>query len=388
MKRNPLTRPYLLVALLALSLVVAACGQAAPPAQPTAAPKAAAPTTAPAAAPTAAPKAAAPTTAPAAAPTAAPKAAAPTAAPAATKPAAAGPALTKEYRMSMATGGTAGTYYPFGGAIASLWSNNIPGVTVNVETSGASVENMRLLESGQIELAIVQNDIADYAYNATEMFQGKNKIEGARAIASLYPELVQWTVTPDIQTAQDLRGKRFVVGPAASGSEANTRQIFDALGMSYQDLGSVLYLSIAESAAAFKDRQVSGWATTGGVPNPGITDVATLREINIISFDDAARKSILDKYGFFVEATVPAGAYQGVTNPVNTVAVQASLVTTSDLNDDVVYWLTKTLIEKQPELAQAHAKGRDFSKDSAVQGQSIPFHPGAERYYKEIGAMP
>jgi uncharacterized protein len=290
--------------------------------------------------------------------------------------------------MSMATGGTAGTYYPFGGAIASLWSNNIPGVDVNVETSGASVENMRLLESGQIELAIVQNDIADYAYNATEMFQGKNRIEGVRAIASLYPELVQWTVTPDIQSAEDLRGKRFVVGPAASGSEANTRQIFEALGMTYQELGSALYLSIAESAAAFKDRQVSGWATTGGVPNPGITDVATLREINIISFDDEARRRILEKYQFFVEATIPAGAYQHITSPVNTVAVQASLITTADMDDDVAYWLAKTLIEKQPELAQAHAKGRELSAESAVQGQSVPFHPGAERYYREIGVMP
>jgi uncharacterized protein len=288
----------------------------------------------------------------------------------------------------MATGGTAGTYYPFGGAIASLWSNNIPRVSVNVETSGASVENMRLLDSRQIDLAITQNDIADYAYNATEMFQGKNRIESVRAIASLYPELVQWVVTPDIRTAQDLRGKRFVVGPAASGSEANTRQIFEALGMSYQDLGSVLYLSIAESAAAFKDRQVSGWATTGGVPNPGITDVATLREINMISFDDEARRRIVERYPFFVEATVPAGAYQHVTSPVNTVAVQASLVTRADMDEEVVYWLTRTLLERQPELAQAHAKGRDLSKETAARGQSIPFHPGAERYYREIGVMP
>jgi uncharacterized protein len=407
MKRKLLTRPYMLLALLALALVVAACGQAEPPAQPTAAPKTAAPTAAPAA-PTAAPKTAAPTAAPAAATpaTKAPAAATPaTKAPAAATPAtkapaaaatpavalkappAATPNLAQDFRMSMATGGTAGTYYPFGGAIASLWSNNIPRVSVNVETSGASVENMRLLESRQIDLAITQNDIADYAYNATEMFQGKNRIESVRAIASLYPELVQWTVTPDIRTAQDLRGKRFVVGPAASGSEANTRQIFDALGMSYQDLGSVLYLSIAESAAAFKDRQVSGWATTGGVPNPGITDVATTREINMISFDDEATRRIVEKYPFFVQATVPAGAYQHITSPVNTVAVQASMVTRADLSEDVVYWLTRTLLEMQPQLAQAHAKGRELSKEAAAMGQSIPFHPGAERYYREIGVM-
>ena len=385
MNRKQLTRPYLLVALLVLALLVAACGGAAPPAQPTTAPAAPAATKAPAApAPTTAP-AAAPTTAPAATK---PAAAAPTTAPAATKPAAAAaPVLTKDYRMSMATGGTAGTYYPFGGAIASIWSNNVDRVQVTVETTGASVENMRLLESGQVELAIVQNDIADYAWNATEMFQGKAPIRNFSVIAAMYPEVVQWTVDPSIQKFEDLRGKRFIVGPAASGSEANTRQIFEALGMSYQDLGNALYLSIAESVAAMKDRQADGFAQTGGYPNSGITDLATTRDISILQFTDEQRQKILDKYHFFVEHTIPANTYRGMDKDVPSVAVQAVMAVREDMDADVVYLLTKTLIEKQPELAQAHAKGKNISKDTVTQGISVPFHPGAERYYKEIGVI-
>jgi TRAP transporter TAXI family solute receptor len=204
MRSLPATR-HLLLALLvvALAATTAACGGGAAPA-PTAAPAKPA-----AAEPTKAPAAPAATTAPAA------PAAAATTAPAAA-PAASVPALTKEYKMSMATGGTAGTYYPYGGANAGLWSKNLKGVTVTAETTGAAVENQRLLGSKQVELALTQNDVADYAMNGTEMF--KEKITNFKAVAALYPEVLQWVVTTNIKTVADLKGKRYVVGAAASDS--------------------------------------------------------------------------------------------------------------------------------------------------------------------------
>ncbi|MHB8991892.1 MAG: TAXI family TRAP transporter solute-binding subunit, partial [Chloroflexota bacterium] len=180
MRRLPVLR-YLWMVLLVVALTATACGGAAP--APTQAPAK------PAAEPTKAPAAPAATTAPAGA-TAAPTKAA--------VPAAGAPALTKEYKMSMATGGTAGTYYPYGGAIAGLWAKNLKGVAVTAETTGASVENIRLLGNKQVELAIIQNDIADYAYNGTEMF--KEKTTNFKAVAMLYPELVQWTVAPSIKS--------------------------------------------------------------------------------------------------------------------------------------------------------------------------------------------
>ncbi len=371
---------YLGLALLAAALLTTACSSAAPaptqaPAKPAAEPtKAPAAPAAPAAAPTKAP-AAAPTTAPAAAPTTAPAAA----------PASSVPALTKEYKLSMATGGTAGTYYPFGGVMGGLWGKYLKGVTVTSEATGASVENVRLLGNKQVELALIQNDIADYSYNGTEMF--KDKVTNFKAVAMLYPELVQWAVVPGIKTLADLKGKRVVVGPAASGSEANTRQIVEANGMTYKDFSKALFLSNAEAAAAMKDRQVDAFFVTSGVPLAAYTDVTTAMDISFLPIEGDVAKKVMDKYKFFVTTKIPGGSYKGVANDVNTVAVQSCLVARDDVDPDLIYWLTKTLIEKQPELAQAHAKGKDLSKESAVKGVTIPWHPGAEKYYKEIGVI-
>jgi uncharacterized protein len=354
-----------LTLVVGLVVAAAACAPAAAP-EPTAAP------------------AVPPTAVPAAAPTAAPAVAAPTAAPAVAQP----PALTKEYRISMATGGTAGTYYPFGGAIASVWSQSIPGVSVTVEATGASLENLRLLDTKAIELALVQNDNADYAWNGIELF--KEPVKGFRSVAALYPEMLHWIFTVDsgVQEITDVKGKRMGVGPAGSGTETNTRQVFEAAGMTYNDLGRMAQLSFAEATAAVKDRQLDGYANTGGVPTAAVTDLATTMDINIIGISGSIAEDMMAKHPFYVKTTIPANSYRGQTQDVETVAVLAVLVAQEDLDDDLVYWLTKTLIEKQPELAQAHAKGRELSAESAVQGMTVPFHPGAERYYKEIGAIP
>lgn len=289
--------------------------------------------------------------------------------------------------MSMATGGTSGTYYPYGGAIAGVWTKNLKGVTVTVETTGASVENMRLLNSKQAELAITQNDIADYAYNGTEMF--KEKITNYRGVAVLYPELLQLVVpgNSDIKTPKDLKGKRMSLGPAASGTEANTRQLLDAVGLTPKELSKAAYLSNAEAGAAFKDRQLDAMQITGGIPFPTYQDISTLQDIRLIPIEGDVAQALMSKYKFFVPVTIPANTYKGQEKPVQTVAVMATLVAREDLDVDLVYWLTKTLIEKQPEVAQAHAKGKELSKESAVKGLTVPWHPGAEKYYKEIGVL-
>lgn len=340
-----------LISALAVMLVVSACSQAAAP-EPTKAPAA---------------PAAAPTTAPATG---------------------GAPALTKEYKLSMATGGTAGTYYPFGGAMASLWSNNIKGTQVTVEATGGSIENVRLLETNAAELGLAQNDITDYAWNGTEFF--KEPVKNIRGVAVMYPELLQWTIATEsgAKSVADLKGKRFSVGPAGSGTEANTRQVFEAAGLTYQDLARKVDLSHAEAVAGIKDRQLDGFAMTGGVPIAAVTDITTTMDMTVLPIDGDVASKLMNKYQFYVEATVPAGAYNGVDADVQTVAVQAALLAREDLDEDLVYWLTKTLVEKQADLAKAHAKGADFSKESAVKGLTIPWHPGAERYYKEIGVLP
>jgi TRAP transporter TAXI family solute receptor len=296
------------------------------------------------------------------------------------------PALTKEYRLSFATGGTAGTYYPYGGAIAALWSKHVRGVTATVEATGGSVENLRRLANREVEVAFTQNDIADYAYNGTEQFNGQ-AIKNFRSLGALYPEVLQWVVTPDIKTLNDLRGKRFVVGAAGSGTEVNTRQVFEANGLAFSNLGASRNLSFAEAANAMKDRQVDGYAVTGAVPTSAITDTTTAVQIAILPLDGQVASNVTSKYKFYVPATVPANAYPGVTAPVNTIAVLSTVVVREDMDEALVYWLTKTLVEQQAELAQAHAKGRELSKDKITQGLTVPLHPGAERYYREAGIL-
>ncbi len=320
--------------------------------------------------------------APAAAPTAAPaKAPATTAAPAgAVAP------LSKEYKLSFATGGTAGTYYPYGGAIAGVWGKNIKGVTVNVEATGGSVENLRLLQNKQVELAFTQNDIADYAYKGTEMFNG-GKVTNFRSLGALYPEVLQWAVSPNIKSLADLKGKRFVVGPAGSGTEVNSRQVFEANGLSFKDLSKSTQLSYAEAATAMKDRQTDGFATTAGIPNSAITDAGTGVDVTLLPIDGDVAKNVIQKNPFFVQTKIPANSYKFQTADVNTIAVLSTVVVREDLDTDLVYWLTKTLVEKQSELAAANAKGKELSKDSITKGLTVPLHPGAEKYYKEVGII-
>jgi TRAP transporter TAXI family solute receptor len=289
--------------------------------------------------------------------------------------------------LILATGGTSGTYYPFGGAMAQIFNSKIENMNVTAQATGASVENLKLIGKKEAELAIVQNDMTDYAYNGTEAF-AEGKIENVRAIATLYPEVIQIVASKDsgINSLQDIKGKKFSVGAPGSGVEANARQIFEVLGMTYNDF-SANYLSFSESADAYKDKHINGFLFVSGIPNAAIQDITATSELKFISISDDVIKKIIEKYPFYTEYIIPAGTYKGQDADVKTVAINATLVVGAEVSENVAYNLTKALFENQEELAQAHAKGKELSLESAVQGISVPFHPGAEKYYKEVGAM-
>ncbi|MGE5631572.1 MAG: TAXI family TRAP transporter solute-binding subunit [Caulobacteraceae bacterium] len=293
----------------------------------------------------------------------------------------------QKVNLIMATGGTSGTYYPFGGAMAQIFNSKIQNMNVTAQATGASVENLKLIGKKEVELAIVQNDMIDYAYNGKEAFKD-GKIENVRAIATLYPEVIQIVVSPEsgINSLQDLKGKTFSVGAPGSGAEANARQILDAFGMTYNDF-TANYLSFSESADSYKDKHIDGFLFTSGIPNAAIQDISTGSAPKFLSLPDDVINKLMEKYPFFTAYTIPAGTYKGQDADVKTVAVNATLAVGNDVPEDVVYKITKALFENQPELAQAHAKGKELSLEKAVQGVSIPFHKGAEKYYKEVGAI-
>jgi len=289
-------------------------------------------------------------------------------------------------KLILATGGTAGTYYPYGGAMSKIWNSKIPGMNVTAQATGASVENVRLMNKDEVELALVQSDTIDFAFNAKETF--KEKLTKMAVVAVLYPELIHIVVRGelDINSFSGLRGKKVGVGAPGSGTEANFRQLMDVHRMGKDDV-STQYLSFAESADQFKDRRIDAFMVTGGVPTSAIMDVATQREIKILPIEDTMLSILTAKYPFLSSAVIPANSYKGVTKDVKTAAVNAVLIAHPKLSTDVVYSLTKALFENQAELAAAHAKGKVLSLQGAATGVSIPFHPGAAKYYKEKGVL-
>ncbi len=285
--------------------------------------------------------------------------------------------------LIMVTGGTGGTYYPLGGGMVKLWGDNIPGVNVTVQSTGASVANIRLLAQNKADLALVQNDAADYGRNAQEAFAEKQeKYTEYAAIGALYPEVVQIVVRADsnIQSITDLKGKKVVVGAAGSGTEIASRQILTAYGLDYEKDITRLPLSFAEGATQFKDKQADALVMVTGVPAAALADVQTVTDVRLVPIDLA---KVSKNYKFYVKHTVKAGTYKGVDKDTDVVAVLAILVTRTDMNTDLVYEMTKNLYEKAGDIG--HAKAKEFDVTKAATGITIPFHPGAAKYLKEKG---
>jgi TRAP transporter TAXI family solute receptor len=295
-------------------------------------------------------------------------------------------ATAQEAKLILATGGTAGTYYPFGGGMAKIWNSKIPGVNVTAQATGASAENVRLINKGEVELALVQSDTIDFAYHAKEAF--KEPLTKMAAIAVLYPEVIQVVVKGDgpVKSFADLKGLKVGVGAPGSGTEANFRQFLDIYGMKKEDV-KAQYLSFSESAEQFKDRHIDAFIVTAGVPNAAIMDVAVMQSIRILSIAADKVAQLTKKYPFLSPVVIAPNTYKNQTTEVRTVAVNAVLIASSSLSEALVYKITKALFENQAELASAHAKGKEINIKTGVTGVSIPFHPGAVKYYKEKGAM-
>jgi uncharacterized protein len=289
-------------------------------------------------------------------------------------------------RLAVATGGTAGVYFPLGGAFANIVSEKVDGVTANAESTGASVVNVNLLNNAEVDFAMIQNDIGFYAYNGEEMFSDNPPLENLRGVATIYPEVIQIVVNAGagIDSVADLRGKRVAVGAPGSGTEANARQILDAHGISYDDLRAD-FLSFAEAADALRDGNVDAAFVTAGLPTAAVTDVSTTHNVKILSIDSGVARDLIADFPFYDEVTIAAGTYSRQDEDVNTVAVMAMLSVRAGLSEDLVYRVTKALFENLDMFAAAHARGGNLSLDTATSGMSLELHPGAARYFSEAG---
>lgn len=294
---------------------------------------------------------------------------------------------TKSYNLVMATGGTSGTYFAFGGAMAGQINNYLkPNVKVTATSTGASMENIRNIASGEADLALVQNDVLDYADKGIELFDGEKK-DNLAVVATLYPEVVQIVVGKDsgINSVADLAGKRVSVGDVGSGVEANSKQILEAYGLTFDDI-KANYLSFSESANGFKDKQLDAFFVTSGVPNTAITELSVTNPIKILTIDPDKCDSLIAKYPFYGKFVVGKDQYK-CDEDATTLAVMATLIVRKDMDEQVVYDLTKALFGNLEELGKAHAKGTELSQARAVESLSVALHPGAAKYFKEIGVL-
>lgn len=325
------------------------------------------------------------------APTAAPTAAPPTAAPAATTapPAAAATATTRpKTKLSIATGTTAAVYYPYGGGLASLITKNVTNVEASAEATAASVDNMRLIQTGRADLAFT---LADTLYDAYKG-QGPFKDSGAvpvRALAVLYSNYTHIVVSDDsgIKTIADLKGKRVSTGAPGSGVETIAVRVLGAVGLNIDADLQRQRLSPADSASAMKDRKLDAFFWSGGLPTPAVQDLVNTPGVKVRFLPNVEYiPKLVDTYGpFYFKLTIPKSAYAGMDSDVDVIGVANLLVVNEKFDASIAYDILKMMVDKQSDLALIHDEAKKFGLPQATVGSPIPFHPGAIKFYADKG---
>lgn len=291
----------------------------------------------------------------------------------------------KKHEMVMATGGTSGTYFSLGDAMANILNTKLTNSTLAVYSTGGSGENIRMLSNRSTDLAIVQNDVMYYAYTGTDLYSDTEMYTGFSAIAGIYDENVQIvTCKEDISSVEDLRGKKVSVGDSGSGVEFNARQILSAYDMSFEDI-QVVNSSFGDSVDKLVDGTIDAAFIVAGTPTKAVTDLSEKKTVRLIGIDDEHVNILKENYSFYTSSVIPAGTYQGLEESTDTVSVRAVLVASNKLEKDRVYELLKLLFEEKERISAGEGNFSTFELNEAVKGISIPFHKGARKYYREHG---
>ena len=287
--------------------------------------------------------------------------------------------------VTLATGGTSGTYYAYGGVMQTTLNPLLITGQLNVTSTGASSANILEVADGNAQMSILQSDVLSYAHSGTDLFTEAET--SSQWVAGLYNETVQITAKGGITSVDQLKGKAVCVGDQGSGTEFNAYQVLEAYGMTADDI-KVVHANFGEASEMLKNGQIDAAFTVAGAPTTAITELATSgMDFSLVSLDQEHVDALHEKYPFLVQENLPAGTYEGVDTETICVAVEAALVASTDMSEDAVYELTKTMFENLEELGTSHAKFQLVSAEKAAENGSVPMHPGAEKYYKEIGLL-
>jgi TRAP transporter TAXI family solute receptor len=300
----------------------------------------------------------------------------------------AGVAIAQIKAISIATGGTGGVYYPLGGGLANVLSKEIPGLQATAEVTGGSVDNLKLINSGQSELAFVMADAALDALNGEDKFKG-SKVP-VRTLMVLYPNQMH-VVTIEgtgIDKLADLKGKRVSTGSPGSATEVMAFRVIEAAGLDKDKDMKRERLGVAESVNAIKDRKIDAFFWVGGLPTAAVTDLAATPGVKMKMIDHS---EVVDKMNakhgnLYAASLIKAGVYPSQDKDNKNTVVWNILVANASLPDEMAYKVVKTMIEKKADLVAVHQEAKSFSLDNQIKSNSsIPWHPGAVKYFAEKG---
>lgn len=287
-------------------------------------------------------------------------------------------------RMMFGTGGTAGTYYAYGGVVAQ-YMTNYAGAKVTAVSTGGSKANIQTIQDGDFQLGFTQSDVMAYAWNGEKSFEADGATHDFRVLGGLYAETVQLiTMDENIKTVEDLRDKSVSIGAAGSGVYYNAVDVLNAAGLTLDDI-KPQYQSFEDSKEALKDGKIQAAFIVAGAPTTAITELATTNGVYLIDIDGELRDKIMSECPYYAALQIPADTYKGQTEPVETITVKATVVVSAKLDEDTVYRLTSAIFDHAEDIAVENAKGQELSLENATEGMAAPFHPGAARYYEEHG---
>lgn len=287
-------------------------------------------------------------------------------------------------KMTMGTGGSAGTYYGYGGVLGQ-YIRNKAGIDVKVVATDGSKANIQGIAAGDYQLGTVQSDVMAYAWEGTRSFESTGKIDSFRVVAGLYAESVQLvTMDPSIKSVADLKGRSVSIGAPGSGVYFNATDVLAAAGLAETDINAQ-YQSFADSADALKDGKIDAAFIVAGAPTPAITELCTTNSAYLVPIDGAVADAMMASSPFYTTYVIPAGTYPGQDSDVTTVTVKATLIVDAKASEDAVYNLTKAIFDNAADIAKENGKGAELSLENATSGMTAPFHKGAAKYFAEKG---
>ena len=296
-------------------------------------------------------------------------------------------AATSGNALRFVTGGESGTYYAFGSVIAQHATNNA-GVEVTALVGNGSAANLAEMEDGNAELAFCQSDVMAYAYEGSEQWQSLGSgapVDCFSTVAALYDEQVQIvTCDPEIKTVADLKGKNVSIGSAGSGVYFNAIDVLAAYDLTEADINPT-FESFADTANSIKDGKIDAGFVVAGAPTTAITDLSTSKTAYLVSLDDEHVSKLVEKSPYYSKATIKAGTYTGQEDDCTTVSVGAVILAANTVSEDDVYAFVSDIFDNAESLVDTHAKYAELSLEKGASITTVPYHPGAAKYFEEKG---